>query len=143
MFNKIQWLDVSIFIHSVRLFIETYFSPTLQINTTIIYISILLCSFSGKQRPYYLEVSLPRSKSIPVSVQVVFEENIQKQSRAFFACMPSALTQENYFPGAEIAQSRIGTVGIATGYGQDDQEVEVQILVWSRIFTSSNRPDRF
>jgi hypothetical protein len=56
--------------------------------------------------------------------------------------MPTELTQENYFPGTETAKSRGGSVDIATGYGQDDQGVEVQVLVWSRIVTSSNRPDR-
>jgi hypothetical protein len=33
-------------------------------------------------------------------------------------------------------------VGMATGYGLDDREVGVRILVWSRIFTSPCHPDR-
>jgi hypothetical protein len=37
--------------------------------------------------------------------------------------------------------SRNGAVGIATGYGLDDREVEVRVPVGSRIF-SSPRPDR-
>jgi hypothetical protein len=34
------------------------------------------------------------------------------------------------------------TIGIATGYGLDDGEVGVRVLVGSRIFTSPCRPDR-
>jgi hypothetical protein len=34
-------------------------------------------------------------------------------------------------------------VGIATGYELDDRGVGVQAPVGSRIFSSSNRPDRF
>jgi hypothetical protein len=35
----------------------------------------------------------------------------------------------------------ICAVGIATGYGLDDQGVGVQVLVGSRIFSTSSRPD--
>jgi hypothetical protein len=36
---------------------------------------------------------------------------------------------------------RDSAVGIATGYGQNDREVGVQVPVGSRIFTSPSRPD--
>jgi hypothetical protein len=42
----------------------------------------------------------------------------------------------NYYRGRDTA------VGIATAYGLNDREVGVRILVGSRIFTSSYRPDR-
>jgi hypothetical protein len=38
-------------------------------------------------------------------------------------------------------RSRDSAVGIATGYGLDDQEVGVRVPVWSRIFSSPRRPD--
>jgi hypothetical protein len=38
-------------------------------------------------------------------------------------------------------KSRDSAVGIATGYGLDDRGVGVRVLVASRIFSSSNRPD--
>jgi hypothetical protein len=38
--------------------------------------------------------------------------------------------------------SRDSVVGIATGYGLDDQGVGVRVPVGVRIFTSSCRPDR-
>jgi hypothetical protein len=38
--------------------------------------------------------------------------------------------------------SRDSAVGIATGYGLDDREVGVRVLVGSRIFSSPRRPDR-
>jgi hypothetical protein len=34
------------------------------------------------------------------------------------------------------------SVGIATGYGQDDREVGVRVPVGSRIFSSPRHPDR-
>jgi hypothetical protein len=34
------------------------------------------------------------------------------------------------------------SVGIATGYGLDDRGVGVRVPVGSRIFSSSNRPER-
>jgi hypothetical protein len=37
--------------------------------------------------------------------------------------------------------SRDSSVGIATGYGLDDREVGVRVLVGSRIFSKSSRPD--
>jgi hypothetical protein len=39
-------------------------------------------------------------------------------------------------------RSRDRAVGIATGYGLDDQGVGVQVTVGSRIFSSPRRPDR-
>jgi hypothetical protein len=41
-----------------------------------------------------------------------------------------------------IGKSRDSAVGIATGYGLDDQGVGVQVPVGARIFTSPCRPDR-
>jgi hypothetical protein len=38
--------------------------------------------------------------------------------------------------------NRNSAVGIATGYGLDDQEAGVRVPVGSRIFTSPYRPDR-
>jgi hypothetical protein len=38
--------------------------------------------------------------------------------------------------------SRDSAVGIATGYGLDDQGVRVRVPVGSRIFSSPSRPDR-
>jgi hypothetical protein len=38
--------------------------------------------------------------------------------------------------------SRDRVVSIATGYGLDDRGVGVRVLVGSRIFSSSRRPDR-
>jgi hypothetical protein len=38
--------------------------------------------------------------------------------------------------------SRVSAVGIATGCGLDDREVEVQVPVGSRIFTTPYRPDQ-
>jgi hypothetical protein len=40
------------------------------------------------------------------------------------------------------APDGMGLVGIATGYGLDDQGVGVRVPVVSRIFTSPYRPDR-
>jgi hypothetical protein len=42
-----------------------------------------------------------------------------------------------------IFTSRYSVVGIATGYGLNDQEVRVRVPVGSRIFSSPHRPDRF
>jgi hypothetical protein len=39
--------------------------------------------------------------------------------------------------------SRDSVVGIATGYGLDDQGVGVRVVIGSRIFSSPRRPDRF
>jgi hypothetical protein len=39
-------------------------------------------------------------------------------------------------------KSRDSAVGIATGYGLDDQEVGVRVLLEARIFTSPFLPDR-
>jgi hypothetical protein len=41
-----------------------------------------------------------------------------------------------------IKHHNIDVVGIATGYGLDDQEAGVQVPVGSRIFTSPCCPDR-
>jgi hypothetical protein len=41
-----------------------------------------------------------------------------------------------------IVQSRDSSVGIATGYGLDDQGLGVRVPVGARIFTSPCRPDR-
>jgi hypothetical protein len=38
--------------------------------------------------------------------------------------------------------SRNSVVGIATGYGLDDQDVRVQVPAASRIFSSTRRPER-
>jgi hypothetical protein len=40
-------------------------------------------------------------------------------------------------------KSQDSAVGIATGYGLDDQGVGVRVPVGARIFTSPRRPDRF
>jgi hypothetical protein len=37
---------------------------------------------------------------------------------------------------------KVSRAGIATGYGLDDQGVEVGVPVGSRIFSSPRRPDR-
>jgi hypothetical protein len=42
----------------------------------------------------------------------------------------------------ERGRSRESVVGIATGYGLDDRGVGVRVPVFSRIFSSSRRPDR-
>jgi hypothetical protein len=34
-------------------------------------------------------------------------------------------------------------IGIATGYGLEDRGVRVRVPIWSRIFSSPRRPDRF
>jgi hypothetical protein len=47
---------------------------------------------------------------------------------------------ENFNP--PIVRSRDGAVGIATGYGLDDQGVGVRVPVGSRIFSSPRRPER-
>jgi hypothetical protein len=39
-------------------------------------------------------------------------------------------------------RSRDSAVGIAIGYGMDDRGVGVRVLVESRIFSSTRRPDR-
>jgi hypothetical protein len=39
------------------------------------------------------------------------------------------------------SRSRDSAVGIVTGYGMDDRRVRVRVLVRSRIFSSSRRPD--
>jgi hypothetical protein len=39
-------------------------------------------------------------------------------------------------------RSRDSAIGIGTGYGLDDREVEVQVPVGSRIFSSPRCPDR-
>jgi hypothetical protein len=41
-----------------------------------------------------------------------------------------------------MKRSRDSVVGIATGYGLDDQMVGVRVPVGSRIFCSPRRPDR-
>jgi hypothetical protein len=41
-----------------------------------------------------------------------------------------------------IVLSRISAVGVATGYGLDDQGVGVRVPVGARIFTSPRRPHR-
>jgi hypothetical protein len=41
-----------------------------------------------------------------------------------------------------LHESRDSAVGIATGYGLDDQGVGVLVPVGARIFTSSCRPDK-
>jgi hypothetical protein len=45
------------------------------------------------------------------------------------------------FPWRDL-RSRDSVVGIATGYGLDDQGVRVRVPVGSRIFSSPSRPDR-
>jgi hypothetical protein len=40
-------------------------------------------------------------------------------------------------------ESQDSSVGIATGYGLDGSEVGVRVPVWSIIFSSLRRPDRF
>jgi hypothetical protein len=49
-----------------------------------------------------------------------------------------------FFILLNIRQTRSwdSAVSIATGYGLDDQEVEVRVPVGSRIFTSPHHPDR-
>jgi hypothetical protein len=42
----------------------------------------------------------------------------------------------------DLIRSHNSAVGIATGYGLDDQGVGVRVLVGSRIFSSRRRPDR-
>jgi hypothetical protein len=41
-----------------------------------------------------------------------------------------------------LVQSRESAVGIATGYGLDEQDVGVRVPMGARIFTSPYRPDR-
>jgi hypothetical protein len=41
-----------------------------------------------------------------------------------------------------VCGSRDSSVGIATGYGLDDREVELRVPVGSRIFCSPSRPDQ-
>jgi hypothetical protein len=41
-----------------------------------------------------------------------------------------------------LLNSRDSSVGIATGYGLDDRQVGVRVLVGPRVFSSSRRPDR-
>jgi hypothetical protein len=41
-----------------------------------------------------------------------------------------------------VIMSRDSAVGIGTGYGLDDQQVGVRVLVGARIFTSPCRPDQ-
>jgi hypothetical protein len=41
-----------------------------------------------------------------------------------------------------ISRSRDSVVGIATGYGLDDQGVGVRVPVGSRTFSSPRRPDQ-
>jgi hypothetical protein len=41
-----------------------------------------------------------------------------------------------------MAMTRDSAVGIATGYGLENQGVGVQVLVGERIFTPPRRPDR-
>jgi hypothetical protein len=40
-----------------------------------------------------------------------------------------------------VPSSQILVVGLATGYGLEDQGVGVRVPVWARIFTSPCRPD--
>jgi hypothetical protein len=42
----------------------------------------------------------------------------------------------------DTTESRDSAVGIATGYGLDDQGVGVRVLVGSKIFISASLPDR-
>jgi hypothetical protein len=48
----------------------------------------------------------------------------------------------HFYVRHRIGWSRDSVVGIATGYGLDDQEVGVRVTVGSRIFSSPRRPDR-
>jgi hypothetical protein len=47
-----------------------------------------------------------------------------------------------FFKISSLTRSRVGAVGIATGYGLADQGVRVRVPVGSRIFSSPLRPDR-
>jgi hypothetical protein len=51
-------------------------------------------------------------------------------------------TRSSMLSFIKITTSRDSAVGIATGYGLDDWEVEVRVLVGSRILTSPCRPDQ-
>jgi hypothetical protein len=56
----------------------------------------------------------------------------------------SDLTGSSYFCGdyTVYLRSQDSVVGIATGYGLEDQGVRVRVPVGSRIFSSPRRPDR-
>jgi hypothetical protein len=47
------------------------------------------------------------------------------------------------YVGPLSSRSRDSVLVIATGYGLDDRQARVRILVGSRIFSSPSRPDRF
>jgi hypothetical protein len=78
----------------------------------------------------------------------------QTQSQSYFTtgCLPPISSSWRKAPSDSrpvilfsnwtLAWSRDSVVGIATGYGLDDREVEVRVPVGSRIFSSPCRPDR-
>jgi hypothetical protein len=51
--------------------------------------------------------------------------------------------EEFYSFALNFTRSPDNVDGIATGYGLDDREVEVRVLVVSRVFCAPLRPDRF
>jgi hypothetical protein len=53
-----------------------------------------------------------------------------------------SLSVVNMYIVFSFTESRDSAVGIATGYGLDDQRVGVRVLVGARIFASPCRPDR-
>jgi hypothetical protein len=52
------------------------------------------------------------------------------------------ITEVFYGTHTPLGVSRDSLVGIVTGYGLNNQEVEVRVPVGSRIFCSPRRPDR-
>jgi hypothetical protein len=76
------------------------------------------------------------------------EQSLTKDRRSWSREFPPGVAQKSRFSSAEnknrtdFNESRDSSVGIATGYGLDDQGVGFRVQVGARILNSPCRPDR-
>jgi hypothetical protein len=97
---------------------------------------------------FLLEIECPQGRSVAGNIGSIenFSDLIGNRTRDLRACsiVISHLISVVFYLFLFMVnlRSRNSVVGIVTGYGLDDLEVGVRVLVGSRIFTSPCRPDR-
>jgi hypothetical protein len=119
--------------------------PKRQASTCLSFIRRSLCKWHLRSR--FLPRTKYTSRPLKISRLMMFRETIAavlKSKRSIQMCcvgeMSCYLTLKRYI---YTTMSRDSAVGIATGYGLDDQGVGVLAPAGAKIFSSPFRPNRF